>query len=74
MFFLLLTISLMVRNPLWDVTDMLSIMYACYAAHLGRRGVIMFHMQRELMNSALAQPALQGLSPIQQFTLRMDVR
>lgn len=32
----------------------------------------MSHMQRELIN--FAHTALQGLSPIQQFTLRMDVR
>lgn len=51
----------MVSNPLWDITDMLSIIYARNAAHLGRRGVIIFHMQRELMNPAPAQPGTSGV-------------
>lgn len=43
----------MVSNPLWNVIDTMSIIYACNAAHLRRRGVIMSHMQRELMDTAL---------------------
>lgn len=55
------SVSLIVSNPLWDVTDMISIIYACDAAHLGRRGVVMSHMQRELMDSALVQHGTSGV-------------
>lgn len=54
-------VSLMVSNPLRNVSDTMSIMYACNAAHLGRRGVIMSHMQRELMASALVQHGASGV-------------
>lgn len=54
-------VSLMVSNRLWDVTGTMSIMYAYNAAHLGRRGVIMSHMQRALMDSALVQHGTSGV-------------
>ena len=62
----------MVINPLWDINGKMSIISVCNAAHLGRRGIRLSLPQRELINFAHAEP--QGLSPIQQFTLRMDVR
>lgn len=54
-------VSSMVSNPLCDVTDTMSVIYARSAAHLGRRGVIMSYMQRELMNSALVQHGTSGV-------------
>lgn len=61
----------MVGHPLCYVTDTLSIINACNAAPQGRRGITMPHMLRELM--LWFNTATLGLSPIQQFTLRMDV-
>lgn len=34
-------ITLMVSDPLWDTTGPMNIIYACNAAHLGRRSIIM---------------------------------
>lgn len=45
----------MAGHPLCYVTDTLSIIYACNAAHLRSWGVIMSHMLRELIDSALVQ-------------------
>lgn len=72
MIILVTKVSLMFINPLWDITGTMNIIYVCNAAHLGRRGIRLSLLQRQLINFPHAEP--QGLSPIQQFTLRMDVR